>query len=145
MRRSNQIILTSLIILTLILCGIILVILLFKQSAVPQFTVGPSGLNGKDGVVNYSAIDNYIDGKIDNIPKAVDGKNAVVDYDSIMKYIDQKFASIPAPKNGFNGLDGSSCSTTQLDNGATITCTDGTSSIITNGTNGEDGKTLQLR
>ncbi len=50
--------------------------------------------------------------------------------------------------NGINGLNGSSCSATQLETGAAIICSDGTSAVITNGqdgTDGRDGRTPQLR
>lgn len=43
--------------------------------------------------------------------------------------------------NGKDGKDGSSCTTEQLANGALIKCTDGTMSIIYNGTNGADAPT----
>lgn len=41
-----------------------------------------------------------------------------------------------------NGKDGTSCTTTQLSNGASVSCTDGTSSLILNGkaTKAKDGK-----
>jgi len=43
------------------------------------------------------------------------------------------------PRDGRDGRDGTSCTTTQLSNGAKISCTDGAFSIIYNGTNGNDG------
>lgn len=39
----------------------------------------------------------------------------------------------------FNGADGSSCSVTQIGDGTLITCTDGTSAMVYNGSDGEDG------
>jgi len=42
--------------------------------------------------------------------------------------------------NGSDGKDGSSCSVAQASNGAVITCQDGTSTLILNGTNGADGQ-----
>lgn len=41
--------------------------------------------------------------------------------------------------DGIPGTPGSSCSTTQTLTGAIISCTDGTTSVIMNGTNGADG------
>jgi hypothetical protein len=46
-----------------------------------------------------------------------------------------------APVNGSNG---SSCSVTSTSQGALVTCTDGTSSHITNGTNGVDGSSCNV-
>lgn len=41
--------------------------------------------------------------------------------------------------NVYQNVNGSSCSTTQVPEGALIECTDGTSALITNGQNGVDG------
>jgi len=38
------------------------------------------------------------------------------------------------------GADGSSCTTKQMSNGALILCTDGSSSVVSNGTNGSNGQ-----
>ena len=43
------------------------------------------------------------------------------------------------PADGLNGVDGSSCSTQQLSNGAVIRCTDGTVSVVYNGASGSNG------
>lgn len=43
------------------------------------------------------------------------------------------------PKDGKDGADGSSCSVYPVSNGAIITCTDGTQSVIFNGLKGETG------
>jgi hypothetical protein len=67
---------------------------------------------------------------------------------SIMKYLilvaalaltscmDRK---IQATVQGAAGTNGSSCSTHQMENGAIVSCTDGTSSVIYNGVNGLNG------
>lgn len=142
MSQRYRIFLTILIALTLFLTGVIIFILLFRQTAVPTLAVGPAG---KDAIVDYQKINDYIDGKIANIPPAKDGKDAVVDYKGITAYIDRKIAALPKPKdgvdgkdglNGVAGKDGSSCTTIQSDSGATITCGDGSTSTITNGADG---------
>lgn len=43
-------------------------------------------------------------------------------------------------RDGTDGQDGSSCSATRFSNGVTISCTDGTSSVLFDGANGEDGE-----
>lgn len=44
-----------------------------------------------------------------------------------------------SPDDGKNGKNGVSCSVEQAVNGAVISCTDGTSTAITNGQDGSDG------
>lgn len=41
--------------------------------------------------------------------------------------------------NGKDGKDGASCTSKRVTNGATITCTDGTTVVILDGVNGQDG------
>lgn len=43
-------------------------------------------------------------------------------------------------RQGKPGLNGSSCTVTSAPLGAIITCTDGTSQLVSNGTNGSDGQ-----
>lgn len=88
------------------------------------------------------------------IPVPTNGKDAQVDYKSIQEYIDSR---IPAPiqgtqgvqgAQGFTGIpgisvkgdDGSSCSAQQIEGGAAITCTNGTSAIIHDGATGPQGE-----
>lgn len=49
---------------------------------------------------------------------------------------------IPGPRGepGQPGQDGSSCSASRYDNGITISCTDGTTAVLFNGTDGENGE-----
>jgi hypothetical protein len=44
---------------------------------------------------------------------------------------------------GAPGIDGSSCSVESVSNGAVITCEDGTSTVILNGADGQDGSDAQ--
>lgn len=91
------------------------------------------------------------------IPVPANGKDAQVDYKSIQEYIDSR---IPAPIQGPPGIPGlqgdqgnmgvpglsikgeagSSCSAQQLEDGAAIVCTDGTSAIIHDGATGPQGE-----
>lgn len=48
-------------------------------------------------------------------------------------------AGCSGPEDGNNGKNGSSCSVQSAVNGAVIFCTDGSSSLITNGQDGVDG------
>lgn len=138
MRRSSQVLLTILLTATLILSGIILWVLLYKQSAVPKLTVR----DGKDAVVDYKKIENYVDNalesRVKNIPLPKDGNDAdPVDYTIINQYINDRVDAIPHPKDGkdgLNGINGKSCTTSQTETGAVIACEDGTSAVIRNGT-----------
>jgi hypothetical protein len=76
-----------------------------------------------------------------------------IDYKYVLKHFWPTIALIlilllsacAKPKNGAigpkgdTGAPGSSCSVSQAINGALITCSDGTSTLIVNGTNGVDG------
>lgn len=139
MKRSHNIILGGMTIVTGILCIIILGILLFKPDAVPQFAAGPSGSNGKDAIVDYDKIYRYINDQLENQSIPQNGKDAIIDYNIINSYIDQKILSLPKSINGVDGQNGSSCSVTQVEVGAVITCTDGSSAAIMNGQNGQVG------
>lgn len=136
----------TLVLLTVILSAVTLSVLLFNQKAVP--TLGPQGAQGKPGVVDYRKVNNYIDQAISDAPKAKDGVSPTVDYQAldqyIASYVNQQVLNLPPPVNGSNGSDGkngSSCTTTQIDTGAAITCTDGTSSVVTNGADGQNAYT----
>jgi hypothetical protein len=124
-----------------LLSVIIIGILLFKQDIVPEFSVGPKG---EDAIVDYGKINSYIDNQVNGQPKPQNGKDGTVDYSMVNAYIDQKIGAIQ-PRAGADGKDASPCTTTQIETGAVITCPDGSSSIISNGQNGADGKTPQLR
>lgn len=50
---------------------------------------------------------------------------------------------VEATVQGAPGINGSSCTTHQMENGAIISCTDGTSSVIYNGVNGLNGSNGQ--
>lgn len=46
--------------------------------------------------------------------------------------------------NGTNGVDGDSCTTTQTDEGSTITCEDGSESKVYNGTSARPARTTEF-
>lgn len=46
---------------------------------------------------------------------------------------------VEATVQGASGSNGSSCSTSQFENGAIISCTDGTSSVVSDGIDGSSG------
>lgn len=146
MKRSHQILLWILMGVTIILSFIILMILLFKQEAVPHFSA-EKGDKGENATVEQitEAVTQYL---ASNPP--ANGKDAPpISQEDIATAVAQYLQSNPpAPgKDGQSiaGANGSSCTTTSVEGGATILCTDGTSSFIANGTNGADGRTPILR
>lgn len=98
--------------------------------------------------VDEEKLNKYINDKVEEEVekhKPKDGKDALpVDYGIIYATLDSKIAGIPVLQ-GVPGINGKSCTVSQTEIGAVITCEDGTSALITNGTNGTDGKSPILR
>lgn len=115
-RRLRQIVLLSWVLLFLALAGMVY-ILSIKINTLDRYIAEVDDVtrlepkNGKDGYTPIKNVD-YFDGQ--------DGRNG---RDGV----------------GRDGKDGSSCTTTQVPNGAMISCTDGTTSFVANGRDGKDG------
>lgn len=145
MKRYSNLLLASLMVITVALCGVILWILLFKQTAIPEFAI--NGKDGKDATVDYSKIEDYVRGYVDTLPKPKDGRSATDE--QIARAVALYLIAHPPAKGEKGdtviGASGSSCSTQQTETGALIVCEDGTSAIINNGTNGVDGRTPKIQ
>lgn len=150
MKRSHNAFLSVIVFLTLLLCGVIIWILLFRQSAVPQFNIPEDGKDGQSATVEqiYEAVTQYF---TKNPPEKGQDGTPVSREQIALVVAEYLQAHPPAPGKdgetivGADGNDGSSCTTTQVEGGAVITCTDGSSSFISNGTNGVDGRTPFIR
>lgn len=145
MKRRGQILLNTMMVLTVVGICIIIGILLFKQSAVPKLQTGPPGQKGDS--VTKEELDLAVQHYFTNNP--VDIPDVVVSQSDIARAV-AEYMTINPVKNGVDGhsvvgpkgADGKSCTVEQIETGAAILCQDGTSALINNGV---DGKTPQLR
>lgn len=109
------------------------VVLLFTISLLLAITGCGIDRDGKDGATGAqgAAGKDGSDGK--------DGAAGVAGVVGSQGSAGQTGATGAAGSAGSNGASGSNCTVTQNDDGATISCTDGTSATITDGANGHDG------
>lgn len=152
MKKSHRIFITGLSVVTFITSLIIIWILLFHQTAVPKLSTIIQKGDPPTQEQIQDAVDNYF--KHNPVRQPQDGKDAPPVSDNQIDRSVVAFLITHPPAQGKTGNvgtigatggkgeKGDSCTTTQTETGAVITCEDGSSSFISSGT---DGRTPILR
>lgn len=148
MKKSSQILLFTLLGITMLMTFVLAFLVLFKQTSIPKLLEGEKGQPGESAT--QEQIDKSVSDYFDKNPirQPVDGNDAPAITDERLASIvaDYMLANPVKPgQDGEDGAKGSSCTTVPQDTGALILCEDGTSAVITNGKYGQDGRTPVLR
>lgn len=150
MRKLHRIFITGISIVTFLASLLIIWILLFHQQSVPKLstiiqreTISEEQI--KEAVKEYLRENPPEPGKDGN-----DGSDAPPVFDYQIDRSVGAYLLLHPPEKGAKGDTvvgdkGTSCSTSQVEGGALISCEDGTSSFIANGRDGGDGRTPYIQ